>query len=151
MQPQDSVKLTGSLQIVVRDEHGNIKDQRDVKNLVVTAGKNWIASRMKTTGQPTEMTHMAIGTGTAAAAVGDTTLTEAARVALTTSGGTVSSNVVTYQATFAAGTPASTTSVTEAGIFNASSGGTMLCRTVFGVVTKTANDSMTITWTCTVN
>ena len=36
-------------------------------------------------------------------------------------------------------------------ILNASSGGTMLCRTEFGVVTKGSSDSMTITWTVTVS
>jgi len=44
-----------------------------------------------------------------------------------------------------------TGSITEAGIFNASSSGTLLCRTVFSVVNKGASDSMTITWTVTVS
>ena len=44
-----------------------------------------------------------------------------------------------------------TGAITEAGIFNASSSGTMLCRTVFSVVNKGASDSMTITWTVTVS
>lgn len=152
MNPQDSIKMTGALQIVVRDESGNIKDRREVRNLVVTAGKNWIASRMKTTGQPGEMTHMAVGTSSTAAAVGDTALgaeVAASRTALVTAGGTVSGNVVTYSCNFGAGV--GTGALTEAGIFSAASAGTMLCRTVFGVVTKTANDSMTITWTVTVN
>jgi hypothetical protein len=56
---------------------------------------------------------------------------------------------VTYVATFPAGT--GTGAVTEAGIFNASSSGTMLCRTVFPVVNKQSGDSMTITWTVTVS
>jgi len=30
-------------------------------------------------------------------------------------------------------------------------GGKMLCRTVFGVVTKTTSDTITITWTITVS
>ena len=50
---------------------------------------------------------------------------------------------------FAAGS--GTGAITEAGVFNASSGGTMLCRTVFSVVNKGADDSMTITWTITVS
>ena len=44
-----------------------------------------------------------------------------------------------------------TGALTEAGIFNASSSGTMLCRTEFSVVNKGASDSMTITWTVTVS
>ena len=94
------------------------------------------------------MSHMAIGSGTTAAAAGNTALgTELGRVSLTS--GSASSAVVTYVATFAAGT--GTGAVTEAGLLNASSGGTLLCRTVFSVVNKGANDSMTVTWTVTVS
>jgi len=94
------------------------------------------------------MSHMAIGTGSTAAAAGNTTLgTESARVALTST--TVTGPAIAYVASFPAGTPASLTAITEAGIFNASSAGTMLCRTVFAVVNKDVNDTMSITWTVT--
>ena len=142
----DNIKVTGQLGIVVTDENGQIKEQHLHKNLVVTAGKGWIAARMKATGAPTEMTHMAVGTGTTAAADANTALgAESARVTLTSA---VSGAVVTYTASFPAGT--GTAALTEAGIFNASSAGTLLCRTVFPVVNKGASDSMAITWTVTV-
>ena len=48
----------------------------------------------------------------------------------------------------AAGT--GTGAVVEAGVLNASSGGTLLCRTVFAVVNKGAADTLKITWTVTV-
>jgi hypothetical protein len=96
----------------------------------------------------TAMSHMAIGTGTSAAAAGDTTLgTEAGRVTLTST--TVTANAVAYVATFGAGT--GTGAITEAGLFNASSSGDMLCRTVFSVINKGAADTLGITWTVTVN
>ena len=96
----------------------------------------------------TAMTHMAIGTGSTAAAAGNTTLgSEAGRVALTST--TVSTNNVAYVATFPAGT--GTGAITEAGILNASSGGTLLCRTVFNVINKAAADTLGITWTVTVS
>ena len=44
-----------------------------------------------------------------------------------------------------------TGAITEAGILNASSSGTLLCRTVFSVVNKGSADAMTITWTVTVS
>jgi hypothetical protein len=56
---------------------------------------------------------------------------------------------VAYVATFPAGT--GTGAVTEAGLFNASSAGTLLCRTVFSVINKGAADTLGITWTVTVN
>jgi hypothetical protein len=145
----DAIKMTGTLKLVLTDENGNIKQEEEVKNLVVTVGKNYIASRMKDA-TATAMTHMEVGTGTTAAAVGDTTLQTAvasSRVTLTST--TVTTNSVAYVATFPAGT--GTGALTEAGIFNASSAGTMLCRTVFSVINKGAADTLGITWTVTVN
>jgi hypothetical protein len=144
---QDSIKLTGELRITVTNPKGNVKHEVVVPNLVVTAGKNLIASRLKDT-TDAAMSHMAIGTGSTAAAAGDTTLgTEAGRVALTST--TVTANAVAYVATFGAGT--GTGAITEAGLFNASSSGDMLCRTVFSVINKGAADTLGITWTVTVN
>lgn len=148
MNLQETMKITGKLNIVVRDELGTVKQTLDVPNLVVTTGKNYIASRMVGTSS-TVMNGMAIGTGTATPVVGDTGLgTEAGRVALSTF--TSSSNAVTATATFPAGT--GTGAITEAAIFNNStSGGTMLCRTTFPVVNKAAGDSIAITWVITVS
>ena len=143
----DTIKMTGDLKIVLTDENGQIKHEQEVKNLVVTVGKNLIASRLKDT-TDAAMTHMAIGSGTTAAANGDTALgTELGRVSLTST--TVTTNNVAYVATFPAGT--GTGAVTEAGLFNDVSAGTMLCRTVFSVINKGAADTLGITWTVTVN
>jgi len=143
----DETKATGKLTVEIKDKHGNVKDTREVKNLVVDTGLAFIASRMKDA-TATAMAHMGIGTGSTAAAASDTALgTEAARVALTST--TVTSNAVAYVASFAAGT--GTGAITEAGILNAASSGTLLCRTVFSVVNKAASDSMTITWTVTIS
>ena len=67
----DSIKVTGELRITVTNPEGNIKQEIVVPNLVVTTGKNFIASRMKDT-TDTAMSHMAIGSGTTSAVVGDT-------------------------------------------------------------------------------
>lgn len=147
LQNQDMLKMKGELQIVVRDALGAVKQEMTVPNLVVTAGKNYIASRI-TSGATTVMSHMAIGTSTTTPAVANTTLgTEAGRVALASF--SASGNQVTATATFPAGT--GTGAITEAGIFNASSSGTMLCRTTFPVVNKAAGDSIAITWVVTVS
>ena len=143
----DNSKATGKLTIEIKNDKGTVIETREVKNLVVDAGLDYIASRMKDA-TATAMSHMAIGTGSTAAAAADTTLgTEADRNALTST--TVTDNAVAYVASFAAGE--GTGAITEAGIFNASSGGTLLCRTVFSVVNKGASDSMTITWTVTIS
>lgn len=143
----DQIKLTGDVVLQVIAADGSVKETREIKNLVVTTGKGFIASRMKDT-SATAMSHLAIGTSSTAAAAGDTTLgSEAGRVAL---GGTaVSGNQVTYTATVPAGT--GTGAIVEAGILNAASAGTLLCRTVFSVINKGASDSLAATWTITVS
>lgn len=141
----ENIKATGRLDIQVFGPNGELKQNETVDNLVVTAGLGYIASRMKDA-TATAMSHMALGSGTAAAAAGNTALgTELGRVALTST--TVTGSQIQYVATFGAGT--ATGAVTEAGIFNAASSGTMMCRTVFSVVNKDAGDTMSITWTVT--
>tara|TARA_R100001198_G_C5222349_1_gene204043 strand:- start:814 stop:1239 length:426 start_codon:yes stop_codon:yes gene_type:complete len=138
----DDLKLKGRLAIAINGETVS-----EVDNIVVTTGKGYVASRMKDA-TATAMSHMGIGTGSTAAVAGDTALgSQSIRSALTST--TVNTNEVTYVATFSAGS--GTGAIKEAGIFNASSSGTMLCRTVFSVVNKGASDSMTITWTVTVS
>ena len=144
---KDKFTATGTVNVIVRDEDGKVKQEFTVPNLVVDSGLDFIASRMKDTAAAA-MSHMAVGTGSVAAAAGDTTLgAEAARVALTTT--TVTDNAIAYVATFAAGT--GTGALTEAGILNANSAGDLLCRTVFSVINKGASDSMTVTWTVTIS
>jgi hypothetical protein len=126
---------------------------------------------------PAQMSHMALGgSGTGGTSnngvgtnpvkttpvIGDTALTtggspalsELARQGLTVlggsfpqgySGGLPITAVITYASTFAAGT--GTGALVEAGIFNAASAGTMLCKTSFDVVNKQTADTIAITWT----
>jgi hypothetical protein len=144
---KDSSKVTGMVNVVVRDDAGKIKQEFTVPNLVVDTGLAFIASLMKDTTDDA-MSHMAVGTDNTAASAADTTLTsELARQALTST--TVTSNSIAYVATFAAGT--ATGALTEAGLFNDPTTGTMLCRTVFAVINKGAADSMTVTWTVTIS
>ena len=146
----DQIKMRGDVAIQLFDSNGNIKDDRKIHNMVVTAGKGFIAASMlkTTTNSPAAMSHMAIGSDNTAAALANTALgAQLGRVSLADA--TVAGAVVTYTATFPAGT--GTGAVVEAGILNASSSGTMLCRTVFDVVNKGADDTMSITWTITVS
>lgn len=141
----EGLKLRGDVALVLRDKDGNVKDERKIENLIVDAGLNFICDRMKD--DETAMTHMALGSGSTAAAAGDTALGSqlGSREALDSS--TVTNNQIVYVASFEAGD--ATGAVTEAGIFNAASGGTMLCRTVFSVVNKAADDTLTVNWTIT--
>jgi len=142
----DDLKLRGDVAIVLKDKNGNVKESREIKNLVVTAGLTFICSRMAGTSAGV-MSHMALGSSTTAASAGQTDLVSilGSREALDSS--TASANTIAYVSSFEAGE--GTGAVTEAGIFNAASSGTMLCRTVFPVVNKQADDTMSVTWTIT--
>ena len=142
----EDLKLRGDVAIVLKDKDGNVKDSREIHNLVVSSGLEFICSRMAGTSAGV-MSHMALGSGTTAAAAGQTDLVSilGSREALDST--SASSNTITYVSSFEAGE--GTGAVTEAGVFNASSSGTMLCRTVFAVVNKQADDTMLVTWTIT--
>lgn len=139
---KDPFSLKGKLEIFLNGEL-----VQSVDNLVVTAGKQFVASRIVGVASAV-MSHMAVGTSATAAGAANVTLgTEIARVALTS--GVASGADAVYTATFPAGT--GTGAITEAGLFNAGSSGTMLARTVFSAINKGASDSLTITWTVTVS
>ena len=138
----DNFKMTGHLSIAINNEV-----VQEVPNLVVTDGKEYVASRMKDTTK-SAMSHMAIGTGSTAAIASNAALGgQVDRVSLTST--VVSGVTITFLATFPAGT--GTGAITEAGLFNQSSAGDMLCRTVFPVVNKSENDSMSISWQVSVS
>ncbi len=145
----DTLKLKGRVGIVVKDKDGNVKETRDVNNLVVTDGLNFIARRMHGTTADV-MSHIAVGEGSGqATAAGRTTLiTETHREVLDVgfpAEPTGSATSITYKASLEANDV--TGALTEAGIFNAASGGDMLCRVEFGTVTLTSTDSLVIEWT----
>jgi hypothetical protein len=142
----ESINVKGNLEVILLDETGKQKDYRKVNNLVVAVGKDVIASRLVGNALAV-MSHMAVGSSNTAAATSQTALgTELGRVVLDST--SRATNTITYVATFPAGT--GTGSITEAGILNAGATGNMLCRTVFGVVTKASGDTVVITWNVTV-
>lgn len=148
----EQLKAKGELHLVLTDEFGNIKQEQTTKNMIVTAGLGFITSRLKDALSGV-MSHMGVGDSSTAAATGQTDLqaaTNKVRVALTSTTQvttTVTNDGIQFVATFGAGT--GTFGITEAGIFNAASAGTMLARTVFSVINKGANDTLTITWKIT--
>jgi hypothetical protein len=143
----DSIKVKGDLDITLYDEMGNIKQQLEVNNLIVSIGKNHIAARIQGTSQSV-MSYMGVGSNSTTPTVNDLALnTEIARVALATY--TNTNNTVQATATFGAGVGTGT--LREAGLFNASTNGTMLAHTTFPAITKASNDTLSINWTITIS
>lgn len=144
---KDDIEATGRLHIVLTDSAGRVKVDRIEENLVVSVGRAYIASRM-VAASANAMSHMAMGSGVVAPDLGDVSLgSELGRTPLGSA--TSAGAVATYASTFGPGV--ATGALTEAGIFNSGAGGTMLNRATFAVVNKAAGDTMTITWTVTIN
>ena len=142
MKANGTVRMNGKLQVLM-----NGKVERQIDNLVVDIGKEWVAGMMANVGG--WMTHMAVGTSTSVASAGQVALVaEIDRNALQTAGGTPVGATVQYSATWSDGDGEG--ALTEAGLFDNSSGGNMLARTVFDVINKGSGDVMTIVWTITV-
>lgn len=149
MKAQDGLKLHGALTLIL-DKADGTKEITQKDNIIVNAGFDLICDALgKSASRPAVVSHIAVGTGTTAAAATQTTLvTELTRVAATYAH-TAGTKVFTMTATFAAGT--GTGAITEAGVFNASSAGTMLDRVVFPVVNKGADDTLTAVFTFTLS
>jgi len=144
----ENAKLRGDVSIVLKDKSGNVKDERNITNLVVDVGLNLILVRLKDTSKNV-MSHMAVGTNATTPVAGHTDLLSIAGVREPLDSTTVTNNSITYVSSFEAGE--GTGALVEAGIFNNSTGGDMLCRTTFPVVNKGADDVMSITWTITLS
>lgn len=142
----ETIKLKGSFHFVHRDKEGRIKDVRDIKNLIVNAGKAAVAGLILTDVSVSDFDQIAIGTGTTAPAAGDTALeTETHRSAGTGSRVTTSVTDDTAQLVVTFNFSGSY-AITEAGVFNAGSGGDMLCRQTFSAINVANGDSLEITY-----
>lgn len=112
---------------------------------VTTAGFNAIIQRGFSTQTGSDATnYIAIGSGAAASAAGNTALGSEAARAQGTYAYTDDTAAFTHTTTFAAGT--GTGSITESGLFNSGATGTLFARQTFGVIQKGAGDSLQMTW-----
>jgi hypothetical protein len=125
------------------------RDIHEYPNLITNAGFNFIGEVIGNPTQPTEITHMGVGSGTTAADVSDTDLETIIGARLSTTWAGLTDTTFSFETTFGAGV--STGAWTEAGVFTAVSGATMLNHLIFTVVNKAAGDSITATFTFTLS
>lgn len=154
---KSDLKLKGQY-ILEHFRDGKLIDKKVIDNLITNAGKAEVAGLIgsDTTSGLTAFDYIAIGTGTTSAAATDTAL----EAEITTGGGARSAGtgtrtttnvtndtfqlVVTFNFT-------SSFAITESGVLNASSGGTLLSRTTFSTINVANNDSLQVTWKITVS
>lgn len=136
---------------------GHWSSKKHNRNLVPTAGKAAVASRINGSGAEAVFDKIGWGTGTTSPAAGDTAL----QTEVTTSGGAASGVHVVSSATVSrvtttvtndtaqfvgTVTAAGTIAITESGIFNAATNGTMLARQTFTAINVVSGDSIQFTW-----
>jgi len=151
MEIKETVQLKGSVSVKLIGADGKIKQEHVDHNLVVTVGKNYLAQWLTAATQSTPfMSYVALGTVQTGPSAGDTALNAESVVAgYSRVQGVLSfsSNVWTNTATFNPGN--GTDAIKEAGLFSASSAGTMFAHQTFNVYNKAAGDTMIIVWSVT--
>lgn len=155
--PGLNIPMHGRLWLKVTKGNGEVWDYGYVGcHLITTAGKNYLAACFNNTNEPENMKYHGFGTGTGAAAVGDTALgTELTTQYATdnvrpTGSQAVASAVYTTVGTLAPDS-GGTIAVTEWGLFSATSSTTLFDRQVFSAVNLVANaDSLATTYALTI-
>jgi len=139
----DGISLMGRVGVSVWDERGRLCWRNHKENLVVVDGFN-LAAALIAKESVTEVTHMAAGNSSTAEDESQSDLqgTELARVSVNTSR---IGNEITHTADFSGIN--SDITVSEFGLFNDSSAGTMFARFTYSTFTLYAGQSMEIDWT----
>ncbi len=147
----EHIKAEGNVFFELRNEFGEVKEAFNT-NLIVNTGLSYITSRILGDLTP-PITHMALGTGTTAASIANTTLenplgTRSIISASTQVATNIPNDSVQYTCNFAPGI--ATGGITEAGLFNDETAGIMVARTVFPVINKGPLDVLAIVWKITI-
>ena len=145
----ENMQLQGAMTLIVRRASGDIETVHK-DNIIVNVGFDFIADAIgKSASRPSVMGFIALGTGTTAAAASQSALVSELDRNAASYAHTTGTKAFSFTADFPAGD--GTGAITEAGVFNAASGGIMLDRVVFPVVNKGADDSLTAAFTFTMS
>lgn len=151
MDMNDTIQLRGSIRMHLHDAEGRLVNETIVNNLMVTAGRRFVLEQIASSLQVTSrsISYMAIGTSTTAPATSDTALgNESSRIAINSFDTTnITSNPPSWAAYASWNTNQANTTLGECGMFNSSSGGTMLNRATFATVNKATSNTLSVTYT----
>jgi len=144
MKFREMIKIYGVVEILhFRD--GKLINKIVANNLLTDVGLAQMAGLINGV-VTTPFTYVAVGTGTTAPSATDTALvSEVMRVSATVSRTTtsVSNDTATWSATF---NFTASYALSEAGIFDASTGGNMLSRVTYPTLNVVSGDSLIINW-----
>lgn len=143
--------LLGNWKFDLYGEDGGLKQTDEVRNVVCTNGKEFLASFLYSAAAAASTftcKYLAIGTDSTAEAAANTALgTELSRTTGTVS--YVSNQIYQVKATFATGS--GTGGIVEYGVFSSSTGGTLLNRGTRTVINKGASDTLVVTCQLTIS
>ena len=145
------IKITGHWNMKLHGPDGALKQEVSGKNVITTNGKELLAAYLASaaaSATANTFKYVAIGTGSLAESASDTALgTELTRTTGVAS--YLSGAIYQVTATFAAGV--GTGAITEYGLFDSSSAGTMFSRDVESVINKGASDTLSVSTTVTLS
>lgn len=145
---QEDLKITGKVSFWLIRPDGTVRDHWSQPNLDTTAGKNEIRKQAFDSSQPAPFNYIALGTDASAPTITDTALgAEVGTRVQDASPIYPADGEIELETIFAPGN--ATGALKEAGLFNASSGGTMQSRIAIDKI-KAADESLKVIWTKTV-
>lgn len=142
---KEGLKIGAMVVVEKRDKAGSIIDKREVHNTVVNAGYDLVSDLLaKVSNRPNPLGYIGIGTGTAATTASMTALgTEWGSRVASTYTHTTGTSTFTVSCVIPEHTGA-TVNISESGIFNAATSGTMFNRVTFTAIGKEPGDTITI-------
>lgn len=150
---QEELNVKGWFKINHFDKFGNLIETVETPNAMTNASFQEISGLILSdvAASYTAFDYIAVGTGTTTATATDTQLeTEETQNGLTRATGTgtqvttsVANDTSQLLKSFSV---TGSVAVTEAGVFNASSAGTLLCRQTFSAINVANGDTLQITW-----
>lgn len=146
------MKLRGRWYQTLYGPDGNVKDQKEGDNVITDDGTSFVAAFLNSAAaSPSTFTMNFVGIGTNATPENssDTALgTEVDRALGTMSN--VTGSIYRITASFLSGTT-SAGNIVEYGVFDSTTGGTMLSREVEGIIAKGTNDDLVVVTEITVS
>ena len=150
----ENINIQGNVDLQLFPKDGELKDRRYVKNLVTTAGKAFLARKLihgtynegdgTTVNEVEDVSSIAIGSGTTAAALTDAALeTELADidVRFASTENNIASFITTFEENVGTGT------IAEVGLLTDASPELLVCRTVLDTpFSKSATDYLVVNW-----
>lgn len=145
----EGLLVKGAVEAVLKKACGEVEVRRK-DNLIVDCGFDFICDAIgKADARPSVMNHIAVGTGTGTPSAQETGLVSELTRKAAQYAHVSGTKEMTFTTTFVAGE--ATGAITEAGVINASAGGTLLDRVTFAVINKGEEDELSITFMFTLS